>query len=215
MKLFVPVLSLVLLMCILLQFSLEFPRPTFSVTISSWPSDSLVGEEVYLKLEVRKTGPAGFCDIVYYVDGRKHEKSFYVRGDLRYFYFPLTFQDEGYHTVGLENDEREFYIREPEEALEDADVEIRGFEITPSDVKLRETLYIGVSLKNNSDLPTWKTVRLWVDNDVYEKRVLVKGSEKKTVWYSLVLNKPSIKIRVENCPQPEQTFSLGFNPLQW
>ena len=196
------------------QFLAQFPQPTFSFELSSLiPAEPLENEEVVAAVRVQKSGPAGTCKLIYFLDGEEREEEFKVRSDSRYFYL-LASLPSGYHTVRVENKEFSFYVRS-EEPSENAQIEILSFSYEPLRLKLWETVYVKVRVRNLCEFPGWRTVRVLVDGTPVEKRVLVDGGAVKEVYFPILMSKPSFRVRVEDCPQPEENLSLGLNPLGW
>lgn len=192
----------------------EFPQPVFSVELSSLsPAEPLENEEVVAAVRVQKSGPSGTCKLVYFLDGERREEEFKVRNDSRYFYLPASFPS-GYHTVRVENQEFSFYVQSKEPS-ENAEIEILSFSYEPLRLKLWETVYLRVMVRNHSEFPGWGMVRVLVDGTLVEKRVLVDGGTVKEIYFPILMNKPTLRVRVEGCPQPEEKLSLGLNPLGW
>ena len=210
-KFFIPALFTLVVLCFIVQLSVEFPQPVFSVELVSLaPGEGhrLENGEIVAQACVKRLGRAGTCRLVFLVDGERHEEEFKVRGRSRNFYFTRTFP-AGWHKLELENKSFEVYVM-PAEVSENAEVEIRSFEIEPMDAKLWEIAFVKVRLKNHSDVAGWKTVRVWVENTPMEKKVLVPAGAIVDTYFPIELNKVLLRVWVENCPQPAENLRPGI-----
>ena len=210
-KFLIPVLLLLAFSCSIAQFLAKYPEPTFSmelISLAPGESQRVENGEIVAQINVKRLGPAGTCKLVFLVDGERCEQEFKVRGESRNFYFVRTFS-AGWHKLEFENKNFEFYVM-PTEVSENAEVEISSFEVEPMDAKLWETAFIKVTLKNFSDFAGWKTVRVWVENSVVEKKVLVPAWSTVDSYFPVVVNKLLLRIWVENCPKAQENLRPGI-----
>ncbi len=194
------------------QVSLTFPAASWKLaSVELSPAFPFENEEVVMKVEVTKLGPAGTCTVVYFVDNKRCEENFKIRGTPRYVYL-IQKLPAGVHYLHLENENKQWRVKVTSAgAVGTVPIEIESFKVEPVDVKLWETFFVKVRVRNKSTDTGWATVRLWVDNEPIERRVLIGGGRLKDICFRLQADKPILKIRVENCPQPEE----NLRPSLW